>query len=109
MALLDLPDDYTLDHLRGALAHVKQFRVAVDGGAHRGIWTRELCAKFKLVVAFEPNETLAVQIPCGFVHYVALGDRPGACAMADGPKNTGQRHVIPGTGTPITPGRTARK
>lgn len=101
VALLDLPDDYTLDRLRAALTYVKKFRVAVDGGAHRGIWTRELGRKFKTVIAFEPNEELAVKIPCGFVHYVALGSSSGQCAMADGEKNTGQRHIIPGWGVQV--------
>lgn len=100
-ALLDLPDDYTLDRLRAALAYVKRFRVAVDGGAHRGIWTRELSKRFKAVIAFEPNEQMALKIGVGFVHYVALGESPGECGMADGDKNTGQRHLVAGAGTLI--------
>lgn len=99
--LADLPDDYTLDRLRAALMYVKRFRVAVDGGAHRGIWTRELAKHFRTVIAFEPNEALALKIGVGFVHYVALGESPSECAMTDGEKNTGQRHVVPGEGTRI--------
>lgn len=95
--LRELPDDYDLDHLRGALSYLQRFRTAVDGGAHRGIWTRELARNFDQVVAFEPREHLARQIPCGFVHYVALGEREGICGMAEGLKNTGQGHVVEGS------------
>ncbi len=102
-ALYDLPDDYDLDHLRGALGYLERFRTAVDGGAHRGIWTRELARNFDLVIAFEPREALAAQIPRGFVHYCALGEAEGTCAMAEGDKNTGQGHVIEGETVPVLP------
>lgn len=94
--LQELPDEYTLDHLRGALSYLSRFRTAVDGGAHRGIWTRELARNFDQVIAFEPKEILAAQIPCGFVHYVALGEQQGRCSIAEGMKNTGQGHVVAG-------------
>jgi FkbM family methyltransferase len=104
MALLrDLPDDYDLDHLRGALSYLEKFRTAVDGGAHRGIWTRELARNFDLVIAFEPREELALKIPAGFVHYVALGEAEGTCDMEDGIKNTGQGHVVPGGSVTMMP------
>lgn len=103
MALLDLPDDYTLDHLRAALKYLKRFRTAVDGGAHRGIWTKELARNFDVVIAFEPNEALANKIPCGHVHYVALGEKSGECSIADGAKNTGQGHVVDGNNVHMEP------
>lgn len=103
VALRDLPDDYDLDHLRGALAHIERFRTAVDGGAHRGIWTRELARNFDQVIAFEPKEGLARQIPYGFVHYVALGETEGTCSIKEGSKNTGQGHVIPGKDVYMAP------
>lgn len=103
MPLYDLPDGYDLDHLNGALTHLTQYRTAVDGGAHRGIWTRELARNFDFVIAFEPRETLALQIPCGFVHYVALGERQGTCSIAEGTKNTGQGHVVEGKDVPMYP------
>lgn len=103
VSLRDLPDDYDLDHLRGALSYLTSFRTAVDGGAHRGIWTRELARNFDQVVAFEPREALARRIPCGFVHYVALGEREGRCSMAEGAKNTGQGHVVAGDDVQMLP------
>lgn len=59
-------DDYFTNYFKGsdvfeqknldlALSFVKNFRVAVDGGAHVGSWTRYLARKFDLVAAFEPN------------------------------------------------------
>ena len=101
--LYDLPDGYDLDHLRGALKHLDRFRTAVDGGAHRGIWTRELARNFDVVIAFEPREELALQIPCGFVHTVALGEREGTCSIAEGSKNTGQGHVVAGEAVTMLP------
>lgn len=101
--LRELPDDYDLDHLLGALKHLERFRTAVDGGAHRGIWTRELARNFDQVIAFEPREHLARQIPCGFVHYVALGETEGVCSMAEGEKNTGQGHVVDGKDVYMAP------
>lgn len=101
--LRELPDDYDLDHLRGALSYIDRFRTAVDGGAHRGIWTRELARNFDQVIAFEPREALARQIPCGFVHYVALGEQKGLCSIAEGSKNTGQGHVVDGKDAMMMP------
>lgn len=42
------------DHLGHALRHVRQFGVAIDGGAHVGTWSVALAARFKRVWAFEP-------------------------------------------------------
>ena len=39
-----------------ALQYVKKFDCAIDVGAHCGLWTRDLAAKFKKVYAFEPIE-----------------------------------------------------
>lgn len=36
------------------MRHVRRHRVAVDAGAHIGIWTRMLASKFAEVYAFEP-------------------------------------------------------
>jgi FkbM family methyltransferase len=43
------------DHkLLACLAHVRKFDVAVDVGAHCGLWSRRLTQIFKKVYAFEP-------------------------------------------------------
>lgn len=45
---------YQLPKLEAALAHVKAFRVAVDVGAHVGLWSMHLARRFERVEAFEP-------------------------------------------------------
>lgn len=47
-------------HIEAALAYVKDFRVAVDGGAHEGTITEMLRARFTLVHAFEPGTPLDI-------------------------------------------------
>ncbi len=92
----DLPDGYQSDHVDAALAFVRQFRVAVDVGAHRGIITRQLLTHFPVVWAIEPGP-LARQIPKeAQVIRAAVGETAGRCAMRDGNENTGQRHVVEG-------------
>jgi FkbM family methyltransferase len=41
-----------------AFPHIKNFRHAVDVGAHCGLWTRVLARCFSIVTAFEPNPEL---------------------------------------------------
>lgn len=93
--LPDLPDDHDINHLLGALCLFEKRGVAIDGGAHRGIWTRLLADKFEKVYAFEPWTDHFIQIPdldnvtkinCG------LGQEIGTFLMIDGPDNTGQTH-----------------
>lgn len=94
--LKDLADDHELGHLRSALKHFDERRLAVDGGAHRGIWTRELVKHFDLVWAFEPRLEFATRIEDGHVMPYALGERHGFCSIREGTQNTGQAHVAPG-------------
>lgn len=98
--LQDIPDDWQHDDVSRALAFVKKFDLAIDAGAHRGVVTRLLSKRFKRVVAVEPSD-LAEQITGAEVVRACLSDQPGECGMADGKHNTGQRHVIPGTGYPV--------
>lgn len=95
----DLPDDHDLGHLRAALQHFDGRRLAVDGGAHRGIWTREMAdADFESVMAFEPVRDLWRQIPDAMTvsYQLALGERAGRCSIESGPENSGQGHIVPG-------------
>ena len=48
-------DQFEIDHLNQALIFVKNFRCAIDGGAHYGSWSRYLAKKFNRVISFEPN------------------------------------------------------
>lgn len=96
MALLELPDDYDLDHLEGALAHLTSFRTAIDIGAHRGIWTRAMQQRFDRVWSFEPVFELFEQIPGDDKINVALGQFSSFCSIEAGDKNNGQGHVVDG-------------
>lgn len=46
---------HLLENLYNALEYVENFGVAIDGGAHIGIYTRILAEKFDIVNAFEPD------------------------------------------------------
>lgn len=94
MPLAELPANHDLTHLTWALGFVQRFDVAIDAGAHQGIWTRHLISRFKRVIAFEPVESNRRKIPEGAeVHPFALGKERGKVSMAAGPENTGQYHV----------------
>ena len=106
-------EGFEIEKLKAALKHVKQFRCAVDGGAHIGTWTRELARHFVRVIAFEPafdsytcliancGKLANVDFPCA-----ALGDTYGRGAMRDDatrPGNTGARYLGPGEEVGIVP------
>ena len=94
--LADLPDNWQHRDIAAALGFVRGFRLAVDGGAHRGTVTAQLLRRFQRVVAIEPGP-LAERIPYeAQVIRAALGDKPGRCGMQDGTSNTGERHCIEG-------------
>lgn len=97
MTLQDIPDDWQHGDVLKALGFVKQFDLAIDCGAHRGVITRLLVPRFRYVVAIEPSD-LADMITGAEVIKACVGDQPGECAMADGKYNTGQRHVVAGAG-----------
>jgi len=46
---------YQAKHLDAALAYVTDWRLAIDGGAHVGTWSRTLSQRFDKVLAFEPS------------------------------------------------------
>lgn len=48
-------EGYRRERLEKALLNIKQFRTAVDIGAHIGSWTTLLGKRFNEVYAFEPN------------------------------------------------------
>lgn len=102
------PDGFELSHLEFALKHVKQFNVAIDGGAHIGTWSIAMAKRFKSVLAFEPaSDTYRCllknleQFDPGHVvqpHRMALGEEAGVCIAIDDPArvgNSGARTVMP--------------
>lgn len=81
-----------------ALKYVKQWRTAVDIGAHCGLWSRELVRYFKKVVAFEPLaqhiECFEMNVPSATLYEVALGDRDGTVGMHERDDNTGASYIV---------------
>jgi FkbM family methyltransferase len=99
---------YQIRKLREAMKHVKQFRVAVDVGAHVGLWSMQLMKLFKQIEAFEPvtpfRECFVANTavrPFGSkaalcqvnLHALALGDSVGSVTMKVDPFDTGGTHV----------------
>jgi FkbM family methyltransferase len=52
--MVPMAEDYQLEKLFAALRFTKNNAVAVDVGAHCGLWSRRLARMFKKVYAFEP-------------------------------------------------------
>lgn len=104
--LTDLPDDHDLANLEAALKHVTCWDVAVDGGAHRGIWTKCMAARFARVYAFEPVCDNYSRIP-DIANVEVIGKALGEChkrvGMRAGAENTGQWHVCAGWDTAVVP------
>lgn len=47
--------DYQQEHRDFALGYVKEWDIAIDIGANIGLWTKDLCKRFRFVWAFEPS------------------------------------------------------
>lgn len=93
----DLPDNFQIDHLRAALSFVKNTDVALDIGAHRGIWSKHMATVFNKVIAFEPNYEMFKLIPDYIEKYnLACGSDSGKCSLQKGKRNTGQTNCIAG-------------
>ena len=81
--------------LRSVLPYVKQRRMAVDVGAHIGLWTRMLAQKFSHVTAFEPvaENFACLLLNAGYknatLENAALGALHETCAMAQRGDNSG--------------------
>lgn len=102
-------DVFEQENLDLALSFVKNFRVAVDGGAHVGSWTRYLAKKFHFVSAFEPNaenyECLAINtLGLSNVSITRLGLSAsfGTFGLASG-NNSGCWHLVEGYGINTIP------
>lgn len=105
---------YQGGHLHAALQHVTDRRLALDGGAHVGTWSRPLSQLFERVVAVEPSddtyEALVENMrafACTNVetHHAALGAAAGVVSMtwderAASLANTGGRYVQEGGDIP---------
>ena len=69
--------EYQPAHRATAVSYCDKFRVALDIGAHVGLWARDLTDRFDTVFAFEPcpeyAELLTKNAPKAVVHRYALG------------------------------------
>lgn len=93
-------DDYQVPHRANALSHVKNWRVAVDIGAHVGLWSREFSEKFEHVHAFEPvpehRECFAKNVTKNYtLHPFAVGEKEGFVKMKTVEHSTGGTHIDP--------------
>lgn len=93
---------YQLHKLLAALPLIRNFRHAVDVGAHCGLWSRPLAAVFGKVSAFEP---VPEHIECWFanvpgenthLHEYALGDHAGEVSLHTSPSSSGDTYVQQG-------------
>ena len=78
-------EHYQTDILRKSLKYVRDFRQAVDIGAHVGYWSKHLAKSFKEVVAFEPVQEnfdcLLENAPKIKAYNCAIGKEHGLGAM----------------------------
>ena len=86
------------------MKYVKNDRVAVDVGAHCGLWTCQLSKFFQKVECFEPlprhiecwNKNVGWRSNCS-LHQVALGSQTGECGISVVDGLSGRSHVSEGT------------
>jgi len=94
-----LKRNHDLHHLHGMLSMMERagckFRTAIDGGAHRGIWTRQLAMRFRTVYAFEPRREHFRHLPhrTAFCFGLALWDEVAQWSMVPGTENDGQWRI----------------
>lgn len=112
---IDADGRYQGSHLDEAMKYVTDHSLAVDAGAHVGLWSRQMAKSFECVIAVEPSpdtfEALTANMQafgCSNVELrqMALGAGPGFVSMtldAKGAsmKNTGARYVETGGSIPM--------
>ena len=97
--LIDGKGTYQIKKLREALTWVRNFRVAVDIGAHVGLWSMHLVKRFREVQAFEPMPPFRVCFERNVthenvvLHRYPLGERDANVTMIYDPADSGGTHV----------------
>lgn len=94
---------YQYHKLNAALKHVKQFRAAIDVGAHCGLWSMHLARRFSALYAFEPVElhrhcferNVMEQSGIGTVCLLpcAIGEKTGSIRIHTAPTSSGDSWV----------------
>jgi len=102
------PATYQRDVYDAAMRFVKGQEVAVDIGAHVGIFTARMLDDFQKVIAFEPQPDnfacLFENCPGAIRHQVALWDREGSGNMVTPRKdNSGAWEFMPGNNVRAMP------
>lgn len=106
--LVDGRGTYQIRKFREAMKWCRQFRVAIDVGAHVGLWSMQMVKVFDRIEAFEPvpqfracfHENLHLSASddgCGDgkvnLHPCALGAYPGHVVMQIDPADSGGTHA----------------
>lgn len=92
---------YQHHKLEAALRYVKNWRAAVDVGAHCGLWSMHLVELFSIVHAFEPvqahRDCFQKNVPFGLdrapLYAVALGEEVGTIRIETAPTSSGDSRV----------------
>lgn len=91
------PVEYQRAQRETALKHCDKFRRAIDIGAHVGLWTLPLTARFTHVIAFEPHapfiEILRKQAPMADTYRRALGNKVEIKSMSINSDNSGIAYI----------------
>lgn len=96
--IVDGKPTYQFHKLEAALRNVTKWRVAVDVGAHCGLWSMHLVKRFERVFAFEPvaahRQCFEMNVPQGAVLApCALGDRDDLISIHSEPTSSGNSWV----------------
>lgn len=98
--IVDGRGTYQIKKWRACLPWIKDYRRAVDVGAHVGFWATQMAQKFIKVEAFEPvaemRQCFAQNVGARVnvnLFALALGDRPGGCDMTYDKADSGGTHV----------------
>lgn len=96
---------YQYKKIKAAMDQNPKNGVALDIGAHVGLWSMVLVDYFQSVIAFEPllkhtecfeknlGAYMRVPDPKVFLHKIALGPKPGYVYLHDGGENSGNARV----------------
>lgn len=94
---------YQYPKFEAAMQWVRNWRCAIDVGAHVGLWSMHLAKRFERVHAFEPvaahRECFEANVPefrnnlCNGLHACALGASDGTVAIHTAPTSSGDSWV----------------
>lgn len=102
--MVDGRASYQIKKFRAAMGYVKQFRLAVDCGAHCGLWSMQLAKRFQKVIAFEPvaknrecfisNMELIGARDRVELYQCALGEKEGYASMDTLPGSSAASRIV---------------